>query len=40
MKMEFKATGANTTEVTIRIGTFGDKDRSNYFFEKMDQRIK
>jgi hypothetical protein len=39
LKMSFKATGASTTEVTIRIGTFGDKDRSNYFFSQLDKRL-
>jgi hypothetical protein len=40
IKIDFKATGTQTTEVTIRIGTFGDKDRSNYYFEKLDAKIK
>lgn len=39
IKWSFKASGAETTEVTLRIGTFGDKDRSNYFFQKLDKHI-
>lgn len=39
LRMAFKATGANTTEVTIRIGTFGDSNRSNYFFGQLDKRL-
>ncbi len=39
IKWSLKASGADTTEVTLRIGTFGDKDRSNYFFQKLDKQI-
>jgi len=39
LRMSFKATGASTTEITIRIGTFGDSNRSNYFFDQLDKRL-
>ena len=40
MTVNMKATGASATAVTIRIGAFGDADRSNYFFEQISQRLK
>jgi len=38
LKMDFKATSANNTTVTIRVGTFGDSARTNYFFSKLDEQ--
>jgi hypothetical protein len=39
LKMDFKATSASNTTVTIRVGTFGDSSRTNYFFSKLDERM-
>ncbi len=39
MKMEFKALGEGTTEVQLRIGTFGDKDRSQFIYSEVDKRL-
>ena len=39
LSMDFKSTGANTTQVTVQVGTFGDSARTNYFFGKLDNRL-
>lgn len=39
VKITLKAEGDSVTKIGIRIGTWGDKDRSMYIFEKIDKRL-
>ena len=39
LKIELKAMGDNVTRVRLRIGTFGDKDRSAEILAKIDKRL-
>jgi len=40
IKLDLSATGENVTKVKIRIGTWGDKDKTLFLFQKLDDRLK
>ena len=40
LTIDIKATGTDTSSVSIRVGVLGDEERSNYFFEKLDKIVK
>lgn len=40
LKVHFKALGDKVTEVKIRVGTLGDRARSEQIIEKIDARLK
>jgi hypothetical protein len=39
LKINLRAEGENVTKVKLRIGTFGDRDRSMFIYEKIDKHL-
>ena len=40
LMVALKAVGDNATEVQVRIGTWGDREQSQYIFSQIDKQLK
>jgi hypothetical protein len=38
--IDMKAVGDNATEVNVRVGTWGDRDQSQYVFSQIDKQLR
>lgn len=39
LKVKFEAEGENVTKVKVRVGTMGDKDKTNFIFGQIDRYL-